>query len=71
MIVGSKIQAIFMVVKINDFAVYADTYKRHITDFVNKVALILHQCADKWEGWANKSDGDKFLITWKLPNVDS
>lgn len=31
---------------------------------------ILHQCASKWDGWANKQEGEKFILTWKLPEID-
>jgi class 3 adenylate cyclase len=31
---------------------------------------ILHQCAKKWDGWPNKHEGDKFIISWNLPEVD-
>jgi hypothetical protein len=30
----------------------------------------LHQCAEKWDGWANKSEGDRYILTWKLPAID-
>lgn len=31
---------------------------------------IVHTCASKWNGWANKSEGDKYILTWKLPHID-
>lgn len=31
---------------------------------------ILHTCSDKWSGSPNKNDGDKFLLTWKLPEIE-
>jgi hypothetical protein len=31
---------------------------------------ILHSCADRWSGSANKNEGDKYLLTWKLPDID-
>ena len=31
---------------------------------------ILHLCSDKWTGSASKSDGDKYLLTWKLPDIE-
>lgn len=27
-------------------------------------------CSDRWGGSANKSEGDKYLMTWKLPDID-
>jgi class 3 adenylate cyclase len=38
--------------------------------FLNKIIQILHQCAEKWDGWANKSEGDRYILTWKLPAID-
>ena len=31
---------------------------------------ILHKCAFKWDGWANKSEGERFVLTWMLPDID-
>lgn len=71
MIPGQKINAIFMICKINNFVDYTDVLKTNLTDFLNKITSIVHQCSFRWDGWANKSDGDKFVITWKLPEIDS
>jgi class 3 adenylate cyclase len=38
---------------------------------LNKVVNVLHSCADRWDGSANKTDGDSFLLTWLLPNSDN
>ncbi len=38
--------------------------------FLNKVVRILHECADRWSGSANKNEGERFLITWKLPEIE-
>ena len=38
---------------------------------MNKITSIVHQCAFRWDGWANANEGDKFVITWKLPDLDS
>tara|TARA_B110000285_G_scaffold191296_1_gene218985 strand:+ start:1718 stop:1966 length:249 start_codon:yes stop_codon:yes gene_type:complete len=37
---------------------------------LNKIIQILHHCAQKWDGEANKQEGDKFIITWSLPEID-
>ena len=44
-----------------------DLLQEEIIVFVNKIVRILHECAYKWEGAANKNYGDKYLITWILP----
>ena len=67
---GHKITAILMVVKLNGFVDYAEILKTNVSEFLNKIISILHQCADRWDGWANKTDGEKFLISWKLPEAE-
>ena len=71
MIPGHKINAIFMICKINQFVDYTDVLKTNFTDFLNKITLIVHQCAFRWGGWANKTEGDRYLITWKLPEIEA
>ena len=71
MIPGKKINAIFMICKINQFVDYTEVLKTNLTDFLNKVTSIIHQCAYRWDGWANKTDGNKFIITWKLPDLEN
>ena len=46
MIPGKKINVIFMVCKINQFIDYTDVLKTNLTDFMNKITSIVHQCAD-------------------------
>lgn len=37
---------------------------------MNRIVGILHECAGKWDGEANRSEGEKYLLTWKLPNTE-
>lgn len=71
MIPGHRINVIFMVCRVNRYTDYADVLKSHITEFLNRIVGILHECAGRWDGQANKTEGDKYLLTWKLPNADS
>ena len=71
MIPGIRVSVVFMVVRINNFVDYSDALKAHITEFLNKIVYIMHHSADRWGGQANKSDGNKFLLTWKLPDVEN
>lgn len=71
MIPGQKITAIFMVCKINQFVDYTEVLKTNLTDFLNKITQIMHHCAFRWDGWANKTNGDSYLITWKLPDIET
>jgi class 3 adenylate cyclase len=68
---GYKINAIFMICRINQFVDYTDVLKTNLTDFLNKITSLVHQCAFKWDGRANKTDGNKYVITWELPDIES
>ena len=70
MIPGRRINVIFMVIKINDFVDLAEIMKEQTTVLINKVVKVIHTTADKWSGSPNKTDGDKYLITWKLPDIE-
>ncbi len=70
MVPGVKIQAIFLVCRITRFADITDALREETPVFVNKFAKIIHDCADYWDGSANKNTGDMFLITWKLPSTE-
>ena len=38
--------------------------------FFNQIIDILHKCAQKWDGWANKTEGERYILTWKLPVIE-
>jgi len=67
---GVKTQTIFMLCRIDRFPEIINALQEEITVFVNKLAKIIHDCAERWEGDSNKNLGETFLITWKLPNID-
>lgn len=71
MIPGHKINAIFMICRINQFVDYTEVLKTNLTDFLNKITSLVHKSASRWDGWANSSDGNKYVITWKLPDIES
>jgi hypothetical protein len=70
MIPGRRINVIFMSIKINDFVDLADILKENINQLMNKIIYIVHTTADKWQGSPNKTDNDRLLITWKLPEIE-
>ena len=70
MIPGHRINVIFMVCKVNRYVDIVDTLNEQSTVFLNKIVKILHICADRWSGSANKNDGEKYLLTWKLPEIE-
>mmetsp|Transcript_14383 Transcript_14383/g.13982 ORF Transcript_14383/g.13982 Transcript_14383/m.13982 type:complete len:408 (-) Transcript_14383:505-1728(-) len=70
MIPGHRINVIFLVCKINSFVEISETLQESTVIFINKVVKILHSCADRWSGSANKNEVNKFLLTWRLPDID-
>jgi hypothetical protein len=70
MIPGHRLNAIFLVVRLQHYIEVQDVLKEDSLLFLNSIVEILHKCASKWDGWANKSEGEKYILTWKLPNID-
>jgi len=70
MIPGHRINVIFMMVRIGNFVQIANAMDTKVTEYINKVVRILHECSDRWSGWANKNEGDRYMLTWKVPDVD-
>jgi hypothetical protein len=35
--------------------------------FVNKIVKIIHECTRRWEGVPTNNNGDKYILTWRLP----
>ena len=71
MIPGGRINSIFMICKINQFVDYSEVLKTNLTDFLNKITSIVHECAFRWNGWANQTEGDKYVLTWTLPELST
>lgn len=67
---GNRRNVVFMVVRLQDYIVITDLLKEESVMFLNQIVSILHNCAQKWDGWANKSEGDRYVLTWKLPQIE-
>eukprot|EP00826_Nyctotherus_ovalis_P029142 TRINITY_DN2298_c0_g1_i4.p1 TRINITY_DN2298_c0_g1~~TRINITY_DN2298_c0_g1_i4.p1 ORF type:complete len:554 (+),score=153.31 TRINITY_DN2298_c0_g1_i4:610-2271(+) len=70
MVPGAKIQAIFLICRINRFSELTDGLKDTVIQLTNKFAKIVHECGEFWSGQANKNMGEAFLLTWKLQSID-
>jgi|LauGreDrversion4_2_1035121.scaffolds.fasta_scaffold325788_1 hypothetical protein len=70
MIPGRRINVIFMVIKINNFVDITDIMREQIIILLNKIIKVIHITSEKWSGQPNKNDGDRLLITWKLPDIE-
>lgn len=56
MIPGHRINVIFMIARVNHYCELIDSLKLSSTEFLNKVISIIHVCADKWDGMANRNE---------------
>ena len=34
---------------------------------MNKIVQIIHECANKWDGHPTNNNGERYVLTWKLP----
>lgn len=71
MIPGRRVDCVIGVVRIRDFSIATEVLKQRIMNFVNQIAEIVHGIVDEYYGAANKNNGDMFLITWPLENLDA
>lgn len=70
MIPGHRINVVFMVCRINQYVDLMNQLNETSTEFLNKVVKILHTVSNRWDGWASKNEGDKYVVTWKLPDIE-
>jgi class 3 adenylate cyclase len=71
MMPGIRINAIFGYVNIHQFSVTTEILQEDVMMFVNKIGELLHTCAHRWSGVANKNMGSSFLLLWKMPDQPS
>lgn len=38
--------------------------------FVNKIVKIIHECTKRWDGKPIRNDGEKYLLTWRIPTYE-
>ena len=70
LIPGRKVNMIFSFCQIKQFSEITDCLHDEIIVFVNKIVQIIHECARKWDGYPTKNQGDKYLLTWKIPTIE-
>ena len=70
MLPGAKKTVIFCVIKLQNFVFISDLLSEESVEFLNQIMLILHKCAERWDGSANKSEGYRYVLSWKLPEID-
>jgi hypothetical protein len=67
---GRKVNIIFSVCHIGKFSETTDCLQDEIIVFVNKIVKIVHECAKRWGGNPANNNGDRYILTWKLPSRD-
>ncbi|KAF4702634.1 hypothetical protein FOZ62_011910 [Perkinsus olseni] len=66
MMPGRCIFGIFAYVGMRRLATLADMLGQDVTVLMNKVATIVHGCANRWGGVSNQNIDNGFLLVWKL-----
>lgn len=64
---GRKVNMIFSICQIRQFSETTDCLQDEIIVFVNKIVKIIHECTRRWEGVPTNNNGDKYILTWRLP----
>jgi len=67
LIPGRKVNMIFSVCHIRKFSETTECLLDEIIVFVNKIVKIVHECGKRWDGIPSNNNGDKYILTWKLP----
>jgi hypothetical protein len=67
---GKMQNVIFMSCRLSGFVKIAEGLEEHTNTFLNQMLNIIHKCTARWDGSANKNDGDVYLITWLLPSTE-
>ena len=61
---GNKHYCIIAIVKIQDSAQIIECLAEEVLVFINKIAKIVHCCANRWEGNICRNDMSGFLMLW-------
>jgi len=64
---GRRVKMIFSICQIRQFSETTDCLQEEIIVFVNKIVRIIHECAKRWDGQPTNNQGDKYVLTWRLP----
>ena len=67
---GKKVRMIFSICQIRQFSETTECLQDEIIVFVNKIVKIVHECAKRWEGIPTNNNGDRYVLTWKLPTSE-
>lgn len=68
---GRKVELIFSICRIRQFTETTDCLQDEIIVFVNKIVKIVHEVCFLWDGMPTKNYGEKYLLIWKLPQLEN
>ena len=63
MIPGGRHTVIFCVMRLEHYVFISEILAEDSIQFLNQIMNIVHTCADRWDGSANKSEGERYVIT--------
>jgi class 3 adenylate cyclase len=66
MIPGRRVEALFGFCDIRNFTDATEVLQDQVMLFVNRIAGVVHSCANEFYGSPNKNVGDAFLLVWRL-----
>ena len=61
---------VFSFCQIRQFSDTTELLQEEIIVFVNTIVEIVYKTAIHWEGTPSNNNGDKYLITWRLPTQE-
>merc|ERR1719265_999848 len=71
MVGGQRVECIFGVAKITNFAIATEVLQTKVMTFVNQIAEIVHGVVDEFHGAPNKNNGADFLLIWRTHSATS
>lgn len=66
MVPGRKVEAVFAYCDIRNFIDITEVLQDEVMIFVNRIAAVVHSCANEFFGNPNKNFGNAFLLAWRL-----
>jgi hypothetical protein len=70
MIPGMKVQCIVGKLRINNFSIATEVLQEKVMTFANQIAEIVHGVVVQYWGYANKNNGESFLVIWRTSELD-
>mmetsp|Transcript_20010 Transcript_20010/g.42977 ORF Transcript_20010/g.42977 Transcript_20010/m.42977 type:complete len:382 (-) Transcript_20010:127-1272(-) len=69
MMPGRRVIAVLGYADVVHFTHLTDCLREDVMLYLNTISHIVHTCAVRWSGLANRNLGDGFLVLWKMPEA--